>query len=384
MAARARHARRRPGRRQERLPGRDDPQPRRPRRGRPRRLRHHGARLPGVPGARRARRPHQRCARQPRRRRRGHARQDGRADPPVGDGHALPGVARSRRRRGLCRARDPVRNGRVLGRPLVRHGRGSAGRLLRRAAGDLPERPRPHQRQEAHPRGVRLALQRPRDRLSRAPGFRSQPGRAVGRHPEDGAVGPGRERRHVHPGHRIRIPGRRLRHLELRARRDGRAGRGQPRRVLRPQADPARRSPGGAAPQRRGQGNQDGLRRVAAGGASREDRRGARGRPSGVLSHRPGGRGPRPAGPRHRGALWPPDGHRVGARRHRRAPLHRPGPARDRAEPLRARDRALRARPARQGAERGPVDRQPHRRRRRQGDHQPEPDGARAAGPRRS
>ncbi len=65
------------------------------------------------------------------------------------------------------------------GGALLRHRRGSAGGLVRRPAGNLPQRARRRQRAHGDARSVRLAVQRSRHRLSRAPGLRSQRGRAV-------------------------------------------------------------------------------------------------------------------------------------------------------------------------------------------------------------
>jgi hypothetical protein len=60
---------------------------------------------------------------------------------------------------------------------------------------------------------------------------------AVGRRAAHGAFRPGRGRRDVHHRHRIRLQGRGLHHLQLRPGRNRGAGRRQPGRVLRPQAD---------------------------------------------------------------------------------------------------------------------------------------------------
>ena len=121
-------------------------------------------------------------------------------------------------------------------------------------------------------RGVRLAVQRPRDRLPRAPGLRSLAGRAVGRRPAHGAQRPRRERRDVHARHRLRLPRRRVHHRLVGPRRDRRAGRGEPRRVLRLQAGAARRAPADPAPHARRQGDQDDLRDGAAGRPSASSR----------------------------------------------------------------------------------------------------------------
>ena len=60
---------------------------------------------------------------------------------------------------------------------------------------------------------------------------------SVGGGHEDGALRPRRQRRDLHPRHRIRLPRRGLRHRRLRPGREHRPGRGRSRRVLRPQAD---------------------------------------------------------------------------------------------------------------------------------------------------
>ena len=90
--------------------------------------------------------------------------------------------------------------------------------------------------------GLRLPLQRPRDRLPRAQQLRPRRRRAVGRRAADGALRHRLVRCDVHHRHRVRLPRRGVRHQQLRPRRGGRAGRGQPRRVLRLQARPARRA----------------------------------------------------------------------------------------------------------------------------------------------
>ena len=124
---------------------------------------------------------------------------------------------------------------------LVGHRRGPARRLVRRPAGDLPEHRRHRRRAARDAAGLRLALQRPRDHLPRAQGLRARRRRAVGRRAAHGAQRPRRRRRDVHASTPSRgFQRRRLHHLELRPGRDGGAGRGQPGRVLRPQADARR------------------------------------------------------------------------------------------------------------------------------------------------
>ena len=120
--------------------------------------------------------------------------------------------------------------------------------LLRRAAGNLPERPRHREHPARHQGRVRVPLQRPGHRLPRAPQVRTRRGGALRRHPADGAFRRRGLRRHVHHGHGVRVPGRRVRHVLLRPRRGRRPGRRQPGRVLRLQARPeAGRRPSSSA-----------------------------------------------------------------------------------------------------------------------------------------
>ena len=228
--------RRRGGRRQERLPRRNDQPAGRHRRARARRLCHHGARLPRVPAPRRARRSASRtswprwtsttCARWPPPAR---VIRQWIVDTPLppaleaGDPRAVR-AARGRQPRGqLCGA-------------LVGHRRGPARRLVRRPAGDLPERHRHRRRAAPDQGGLRVALQRPRHQLPRAQGLRARRGRAVGRRAAHGALRPRLCRRDLHHRHRVRLQGRGLHHLQLRPGRDRGAGLGESRRVLRPQA----------------------------------------------------------------------------------------------------------------------------------------------------
>ena len=102
------------------------------------------------------------------------------------------------------------------------------------------------------PRGVRLALQRPGDRLPGAPRLRPRRRGAVGGVQRMVRSDIGASGVHVHHGHRVRLRRRGVHHLVLRARRGGGAGRGQPGRVLRLQAGPAR--PGRPAILKRGVG----------------------------------------------------------------------------------------------------------------------------------
>ena len=74
------------------------------------------------------------------------------------------------------------------------------------------------------PQLLRLAVHRPGHRLPQRQRLRSSQDRPVRRRHEDGAVGPRRQRRHLHARHRIRLPRRRLRHGRLRAGRKHRPG----------------------------------------------------------------------------------------------------------------------------------------------------------------
>ena len=149
-------------------------------------------------------------------------------DPDARD--ALPAGVRSADPGLLPAAGGQARRlrGPVLGRPLQRHGGRPSRCLLRRAAGNLPERPRDREHPARHQGRLRVPLQRPGHRLPRAPQIRARRGGTLGRHPAHGALRRRGLRRHVHHGHRIRLPGRRLRHLLLRPRRGRRPGRRQP------------------------------------------------------------------------------------------------------------------------------------------------------------
>ncbi|KAK0358499.1 hypothetical protein LTR94_035181, partial [Friedmanniomyces endolithicus] len=112
----------------------------------------------------------------------------------------------------------------LLRRAFLRHRRRPAGRVLRRPAGDLPERGRHRQRVGGDEARVRLALQRPRDLVPRAQGLHPRRSGAVGRCAAHGAFRHRRGRRDVHHRYRVRLQGRGLRHLELRPGRDRGAG----------------------------------------------------------------------------------------------------------------------------------------------------------------
>ena len=287
---------------------------------------------------------------------------------------------RSSRTRSVRRTRRWSRRSaarvRVVGGALQRDCRGPSGCLVRRSAGDVPE----HQRHREHPRRrperVRVALQRPCDRVPRAPWLRPPRRRAVGGRTADGAIGCRCLRRAVHRRHRVGVRPRRVHHELVRARRGGRPGRRQPGRVLRLQARAAGRSSGDPEAVGGGEGREDGLRprqprrrqhrlhRRPAGGSRAVQHHGCRG----------GGAGP--AGADHRGALRPADGHRVGQGRRRRRAVHPAGPPRDRRlTRRRQRDAPVRARGAGVVADRGTRDRAEDRRGSGAGDEVHRPDG---------
>ncbi len=143
----------------------------------------------------------------PRRRRRARAGRGRRPDPRLDRGDAV-----SAGRRG----RDPGRVREARSRPtrcvvrgaLVGDCRGPAGRVVRRPAGDLPQRRRHRCGAGADARGLRQPLQRPRDQLPRPQGLCARRRRAVGRRAADGALRPRLGRRDVHDGHRERLHAR--------------------------------------------------------------------------------------------------------------------------------------------------------------------------------
>ena len=92
---------------------------------------------------------------------------------------------------------------------------------------------------------LRLAVHRPRHRLSAGQGLRSPENRAVDRHPEHGALGSRRRRRHVLDRHRDRLRQGRGHQRRLGARRKRRAGRRRSRRISRSssRSSPTPRSP---------------------------------------------------------------------------------------------------------------------------------------------
>ena len=115
---------------------------------------------------------------------------------PRGSGGRHPGRLRAARRR-------PTGDAVVRG-PVLRDRGGSARCVLRRAAGDVPQRPRHRRDPDRDPGGVRLALQRPGHRLPGAPRLRARRGRAVGGRAADGALRRRRVGGDVHHGHRVR------------------------------------------------------------------------------------------------------------------------------------------------------------------------------------
>ena len=116
----------------------------------------------------------------------------GARDPRLDARDAVPQAAAGRVARHLApHGRRPAFRRR---RALVRDGRGSAGGFVRGPAGDVFERARRGASAEVRTRGVRLAVQRSRDRLSRAQPVRSRGGGAVGRRAAHGAQRPRRQR----------------------------------------------------------------------------------------------------------------------------------------------------------------------------------------------
>ena len=189
-----------------------------------------------------------------------------------------PRTSRPDIRAAFERARRRARR-RVLRGTLERDRRGPAGRVVRRSAGDLPQHQGHRRGAPGDPRGLRLALQRPRDRLPGAPRLRPRRGRALGRRAADGPLRHRRVRGDVHDGHRVRLRRRGVHHLGVRPGRGGRAGRGEPRRVLRLQAGAAGGPSGDPQARGRRQGHQDDLHRRP-GGRPHHGVRGHRREPS--------------------------------------------------------------------------------------------------------
>ena len=96
----------------------------------------------------------------------------GQRDPGRGRGAAVPGRPRGRHPGGV-RPSSPADDADAsFAVRSQRHRRGPARRLVRRSAGDLPQRPRDRRGAAGGPGGLRLALQRPGDRLPGAPRLR--------------------------------------------------------------------------------------------------------------------------------------------------------------------------------------------------------------------
>ena len=221
---------------------------------------------------RRPDRAHRQAPEVARHRRRARAGRGRHRDPPLDRGRAVPARARSRRAR---RVRAPVRQRpeRLVRRALVGHRRRPARRVLRRPAGDLPQRRR-HRRRA----GQDEATSSPRSTTTaRSPTActRASPHAEV-------ALSAGVQRMVRSDlgaagvmftlDTESRLQRRRLHHLQLRPGRDGGAGRGQPRRVLRPQADAGGRQVPGHPPQPRLQADQDGVRHARGEGQGRQAR----------------------------------------------------------------------------------------------------------------
>ena len=174
-----------------------------------------------------------------------------------------------------------------------------------------------------------IALQRPGDRLSRPPGLRPRRRRAVGRRAADGAQRPRRRRRDVHARHRVGLRPGRLHHRRrtvsarpsCRARSTPTSSTSTSRTSRRGARRSCARAVGGKA-----------LKMVFADGARARHSRPRPSmwpRPSGSASRSPmpKPRSSRRHARRHRAALRPADGHRMGPRRRRRQALHPAGAA---------------------------------------------------------
>ena len=171
----AAHAGCRAGRGQERLPGRDDHPARPPGGAGAAGLCDDRGSVPGFPGAERVDAPHRGASQDPRRRRREGVGGRRRADPRVDRPGAAARAPRGRDRKRL-RAAVPGPGWRsVLRGALVRHRGGPARRVVRRAAGDLPQHPRHRQPAVRGQARVRLPVQRSRHLLPRAPGLHATP-----------------------------------------------------------------------------------------------------------------------------------------------------------------------------------------------------------------
>ena len=142
-----------------------------------------------------------------------------RSPPPAGEIRGwvidapLQPRARPRHPRGLSQAVRRQRRRRRGGRgALLGHRRRPARRLVRRPAGNLPQR---HRRRRCRAQGqgsLRQPLQRPRHRLPRAPRLQARGRVPVGRRAADGALGRRRVGRAVHARYRIGFPRRGVHH----------------------------------------------------------------------------------------------------------------------------------------------------------------------------
>lgn len=209
---------------------------------------------------------------------------------------------------------------------LERDRRRPSRRELRRAAGDLSQRPRRRRVNRRMPGLLRIALHRSRDRLSRNQGVRSFRVGAVDRSPAHGPLRPGRLGNHFLARHRKRVSGRRHDQRRLGPGRAHRPGLGRSRPVPRVQAALVRSAPhADHRAQARRQGAADALqarrghhdRRDAPGAAPRLCHRRRRGADAGAL----GGCG--------RSPLRPADGYGMGQGRRDRRTVLRPGASRD-------------------------------------------------------
>ncbi len=219
----------------------------------------------------------------------------------------------------------PGQSRRVVRGALVGHGRGPARRQLCGPAGDLPQCARHRRGAGEDEGGVRVALQRSRDQLPRAQGLCACRRGALGRRAAHGSLRSWRGGRDVHDRHRERLRGRGVHHLELRTRRDGGAGRGEPGRVLCPQARAARGQAADHSPQSGLEAGQDGVRvggREGQQRQAREDSRHCARTAQSLFAHRCRRRRTGDLRVDHRAALRPGDGHRVGQGRRRRQALH--------------------------------------------------------------
>ena len=308
--------------------GRDDQPARRRGRAGPGRLCDHRAGLPRVPGAGRTRPAHRGAARAARRRRReGACRGAAR--------RSAPGSCSSPFRRAL-EQRDSASTIEQLGGGRA----GDASFAVRSSATaeDLPDASFAGQQEtflnvrgldnllDADQARLRLALQRPRHLLPRAPGLRPRRRRAVGGGAAHGAQRPRRERRDVHARHRVRLRPGRVHH---------RRPTGWAKRSVQGRSTPTSSTStsagcekGRPAILRRGWARRlvkmvyaDSRRGRAVG--ARQSRPEAERRSFSIDGRR--GRGARALRRSHRAALRPADGHRVGQGRRRRQALRAAG-----------------------------------------------------------